>query len=246
MKKLGLILLSVSFLFSGLTLNLNAETPQQKRLQNALKYGQQSYFRNVSKEEFMKANMLGGKETVISQTCNRYAVNCFRAMIGGLHNKDVKMRRMVYGSFYSVIYKNEVKSYVNQASGKRYAQQILSQTETDRYAKSSLGYLQGRIASMTGLPDPTLKNMTLEDMIKKYRYRDIARMTPSKFNQMNSSGKSTVISDVLSRGDYSASSAIRTLYQAATYRNGNKTTQSYILSNMINALTTLKYSKGGK
>ncbi len=219
-----------------------SDTPDQRGMKVAIKTGSPTYFRYITLQRFSKANDMG-KGTLIMEVCNSTLPQCVRALIGGFGNRDAKVRQAMYAELLNVTYTSTFKTFAATPAGKREVGRMQVQSEGDATAKGILNSLKQRLSALMQEIEGGGK-VNLQQMIERGQYFNIAKLTPDAFQKSNNTGKSTVISDILLARNYKSASAMRVLYQAATYEQGNPSTRGFIVNEMMNALRTLNPSGG--
>ena len=93
------------------------------------------------------------------------------------------------------------------------------------------------IASLlfVALPASASKDMSVPDLIKQGKYRELASLDPNVFRQSNSGSKLTRISELLSSRDRWAIITFDLLVRAAAYDKGNIATKTMIVDEIANS-----------
>ncbi len=177
-KKIMVWLSSAFFLASALSVWANQA--QVNRLKNAVQSGQSRYFSTVSWTDFQRANYVG-KGSTISDVCPKNYNRCLRALMGGLTNKDYKVRRAVYSSIRSISYPSQGQKALKKAANRLYLIRFMRHKESNSSADRSLDIAKRRISQITGMKYAGKKNKSsVEERKKAYNMIKKARIAHRK------------------------------------------------------------------
>ncbi len=184
------------------------------------------YFYFVSWKDFNAGNM-GGKMSTINEVC-RGNYDCIPPLLGGFMNKDLNVRKAVYRELTYLGYsKQGLKRHHDGRRYERMIQQNIANNERKERDSTAKRYLMNF---------KNLFAMTVPEAVNARDVRGLATMSPQIFGRTNGYGKTTFISTMLQQRGARGQNTWNFLLDAAVYRNGDPTTQQYIVGEMNQAV----------
>jgi hypothetical protein len=214
------LLVIAFYLVFGLVSFLSSNSLEKKSFLNALKQENAEYFQSIDFEKWKEGNKPNKSGLT---TVQKYGIKSIPALVGGISNPNVEVRKSVYKEllfpdYFSKLGDSPQQTLSLDPATKRYLElvreKLLSKTETDPTAENlQLQALQ-------------YYNYSLREAINLKNPRAIAYMTLEYFEKSNAKHEKTVIGRFGKR-------AVRTLVRALAVEGGDLRTKMKILDALM-------------
>jgi len=214
------LLVIAFYLVFGLVSFLSSNSLEKKSFLNALKQENAEYFQSIDFEKWKEGNKPNKSGLT---TVQKYGIKSIPALVGGISNPNVEVRKSVYKEllfpdYFSKLGDSPQQTLSLDPATNRYLElvreKLLSKTETDPTAENlQLQALQ-------------YYNYSLREAINLKNPRAIAYMTLEYFEKSNAKHEKTVIGRFGKR-------AVRTLVRALAVEGGDLRTKMKILDALM-------------